>query len=173
MAENNSLDIQGTTSTHVFPELSQGTSKTVALSIIDSTVLNLARCAGIWYFDPPSSPETALSVSHLREPLSTTLNSYPQLSGRVSFVTPRPNSGHTNRYLWVQVTYNASTDVGVSFTIRHISKNCLRPHPKHRIPKIISQSMRRLSAFIRRTLPSNPAGSLERHGASSLAKCYH
>jgi hypothetical protein len=98
MVENNSLDVQVTSSTQVFPESSQGAPTTVALSIIDSTVLNFARCAGIWYFDPPSSPESTISISNLRESLSKTLNSYPQLSGRVSFVTSRPNSGHTNRY---------------------------------------------------------------------------
>jgi hypothetical protein len=115
MFENNTLDVQVASSINISPELRQGTPTTVPLSIIDSTVSGFARCAGIWYYDPPSSSDAVILVSHLRGSLSKTLNAYPQLCGRVHFATPKPNAGHTNRYRRVHVTYNAPTDIGIPF----------------------------------------------------------
>lgn len=117
MVENNSFDVQVTSSSHIFPESNQGPPITVALSIIDSTVSGFARCAGIWYYGPPSSSGTSISTSHLRDALSKTLSSYPQFCGRVHFAEPQHNGGHMNRYRRVHVTYNTPTDVGVPFII--------------------------------------------------------
>ena len=115
MFENNSLNVQVVSSINIFSELRRGTPTTVPLSIIDSTVSGFARCAGIWYYDPPSSSDAVISVSHLQRSLSKTLNAYPQLCGRIHFATPKPNAGYTNRYRRVHVTYNALTDVGIPF----------------------------------------------------------
>ena len=117
MFENNSLNVHVTSSSTVFPESRQRSSTTVALSIIDSTVSDFARCAGIWYYDPPSCPKASLSTSHLQDALSKTLNSYPQLCGKVHYAKAQPNSGCTNRYRRVHITYNAPTDVGISFVV--------------------------------------------------------
>ena len=117
MFDNNSLNVHVTSSSNVFPSSSQGDATTVPLSIIDSTVSGFARCAGIWYYDPSSSPERSLSISHLRNALSKTLNSYPQLCGRVQFAKLQPHNGHTNRYRRVCVTYNAETDIGIPFIV--------------------------------------------------------
>jgi hypothetical protein len=117
MFENNSLEVQVTSTCNVFSESTQGHTNTVPLSIIDSTVSGFARCAGIWYYDPPSSPKESLSASHLRDALSKTLNYYPQLCGKVYFAKSQPNNGHTNRYRRAQVTYNAPTDVGIPFVV--------------------------------------------------------
>ena len=117
MFENNSLDVQVTSSINVFPESNPGPPTTVSLSIIDSTVSDFSRCAGIWYYDPPSSTDAYLSTSRLQDALSKTLNSYPQLCGRVHFAKAQPNAGHTNRYRRVNVTYNAPTDIGIPFIV--------------------------------------------------------
>lgn len=117
MFQNNSLDVHVTSSGKVFPESSQGSSTTVPLSIIDSTVSGFARCAGIWYYEPPAHSDASLSTSHLRDALSKTLKSYPQLCGRVCYAKQQPNNGHTNRYHRVHVTYNAPTDIGIPFIV--------------------------------------------------------
>jgi hypothetical protein len=117
MVETNSLDVHITTSGNVFPEARQGSPTTVPLSIIDSTVSGFARCAGIWYYDPPSSAEAAPPISHLRNALSKTLNSYPQLCGRLHYAKSQPSNGHTHRYRRVHVTYNASSDIGIPFIV--------------------------------------------------------
>ncbi|KAG0652360.1 bahd hydroxycinnamoyl transferase HCT1 [Hyphodiscus hymeniophilus] len=123
MFENNSLDVRVTSSSNVFPSIRQGSTTTVPLSIIDSTVSGFAPCAGIWYYDPPSSPEPFLSTSHMRNALSKTLTSYPQLCGRIRFAKTQSKTGHTNRYRRVHVTYNAETDIGVPFIVAESPKN--------------------------------------------------
>ena len=120
--DNSSLDVQVTSSIHVFPESRQGTPQTVPLSILDSIVSYWARCAGIWYYDPPSNPSSALPSTHLQESLSKTLNAYPQWCGRLSYSKGKPNGGHTNRYRRVHITYNAPDDIGVPFITAKSSK---------------------------------------------------
>lgn len=123
MANNNSLDVQETSRSIIFPDSREGTPTTVPLSIIDSTVSGFARCAGIWYYDPPPSPDSAISISRLRESLSKTLTAYPHLCGMVHYAAPKSKAGHTNRYRRVHVTYNAPTDVGIPFHDATSSKN--------------------------------------------------
>ncbi|KAH6674433.1 transferase family-domain-containing protein [Halenospora varia] len=117
------LNVEVTSSTTVFPE-SNGELKTVPLSIIDSTVVHFSRCAAIWYFDPPKESEFALSRQLLQNALSKTLNSYPQLSGRLTYSPHCTNQGHTNRYRRFRVTFNAPTDIGVPF-VTATSENTL------------------------------------------------
>lgn len=119
------FNVQVLSSTTIFPESRSGEPTTIPLSIIDSTVSWFSRCAAIWYYDPPTDPEEAnpLSSAHLQTALSKTLNSYPQWCGRLTYATYKPNSGHTNRYRRVQVTYNAPTDVGVPFVNAISPKN--------------------------------------------------
>ncbi|TVY14557.1 Hydroxycinnamoyltransferase 2 [Lachnellula arida] len=115
MVENSTLDVQVTSSTTIFPESKQGSPSTIPLSIIDCTVSYFARCAAIWFYDPPSSPKAALSSSHLQTALSKTLNAYPQWCGRLSYTTHKAKAGHNERYRRVHLTYNAPTDLGVPF----------------------------------------------------------
>jgi hypothetical protein len=116
MVETNiSLNVQETSTTLVFPDLKAGEPTTIPLSIIDSTISYFARTAGIWFYDPPENPESTLSPSLLQTALSHTLNSYRPWCGRLSYVAPQLNGGHTKRYRRVQVTFNAATDLGVSF----------------------------------------------------------
>ncbi|TVY42331.1 Anthranilate N-benzoyltransferase protein [Lachnellula occidentalis] len=113
--ENSTLDVQVTSSTTIFPESKQGSPSTIPLSIIDSTVSYFARCAAIWFYDPPSSPKAAISSAHLQAALSKTLNAYPQWCGRLSYTAHKANAGHNERYRRVHLTFNDSTDLGVSF----------------------------------------------------------
>jgi len=116
MPESDSpLEVQVTASTQIFPDPSPEEPITAPLSIVDCTVSYFARCAGIWLYDPPASPESTLSIPHLQVALSKTLNSYRPWTGRLSYVVPKQNEGHTKRYRRVQVTYNAPTDLGVTF----------------------------------------------------------
>ena len=123
MSGDNSFDVQVTSCNNVFPESRQVLSTTVPLSILDSTVSNFARCAGIWYYNPPTDPKKALSATRLQEALSKTLNSYPQLCGRVHYAKAQPNMGHANRYRRIHVTYNAPTDTGIPFIVAISPKN--------------------------------------------------
>ncbi|KUJ15894.1 uncharacterized protein LY89DRAFT_98212 [Mollisia scopiformis] len=115
MFDTNSLLLEVSSTVNIFPEsrLEQPTS--VPLSIIDNTVADFARCAAVWYFDPPSNPEHALSASHLQASLSKTLNSYRPWCGRLSYTTPTPSGKHTERYQRIWVTYNTTTDIGIQF----------------------------------------------------------
>jgi hypothetical protein len=110
-----SLEVQVTSTTQVFPDTPSGPATTTPLSIIDSTVSYYSRTAGIWFYDPPSSPESEISSSILQTALSKTLNSYRPWCGRLSYVVPQVNGGHTKRYRRVQVTFNADSDLGVTF----------------------------------------------------------
>lgn len=112
---NQSLEVQVLSTAHIFPDSRSGVPTTVPLSIVDSTVSYFSRAAGIWFYDPPSAPESALSTSVLQAALSKTLNSYRPWCGRLSYVTPQANAGHTKRYHRVQVTFNTATDLGVTF----------------------------------------------------------
>jgi hypothetical protein len=110
-----SFEVEVVSSNTIFPESRSGKPTTVALSIIDSTVSRYARCAAIWYFDPPSEPKYALSSEHLQTALSRTLNAYPQWCGRAFYSPYIPNAHHTKRYRRVQITYNTDNDVGLPF----------------------------------------------------------
>jgi hypothetical protein len=116
------LNVQVVSSMSIFPELTQGGPITVPLSIADATSAMFSRCAGIFFYDPPCSPEKALTAEHLRISLSKTLNYYSPWCGRLSFATPHPNSGHTNRYHRINVAYNSPDDVGILFVTATSSK---------------------------------------------------
>lgn len=109
------LEVEIISSSQIFPEFKEDILTITPLSIIDSTVSYFARCAGIWFYDSPSNGRPALSANDLKHSLSKTLNSYRPWCGRLSYVIPIPNGGHTKRYRRVQITYNASTDLGVTF----------------------------------------------------------
>jgi len=115
MPETPTFDVQVTSSTTIFPESRQGSPSTIPLSIIDCSVSFYARCAAIWFYDAPGSPQDALTSSHLQTALSKTLNAYPQWCGRLSYTRYKPNSGHNERYRRVHVTFNAPNDLGVPF----------------------------------------------------------
>jgi hypothetical protein len=114
MFENNSFNVQVTTSINIFPESTQGEPTTIPLSIIDNASAGFSRCAAVWFY-PPSGPALALSSSHLQLSLSKTLNYYPQWCGRLSYSTPKPDGGHNDRYQRIWVTYNIPTDIGIPF----------------------------------------------------------
>jgi hypothetical protein len=122
MFTNNSFDVQVTSSTNIFPELTQGVGIFVPLSIFDNASTGFARCAAARFYDPPSSPASALSASHLQASLSKTLNHYRQWCGRLSYATPKPNGSHNNRYQRIWVTYNTPTDIGIPFVPRDLPK---------------------------------------------------
>ena len=156
MFENNSLDVQVVSSINIFPKSTHRTPTTVPLSIIDSTVSGFARCAGIWYYDPPSSLEVILLVSQLRESLSNTLNAYPQLCGHVSLATSKTNGGHTDRYRRVHVTYNAPTDVGLPFVEATSSKKLTDFLPSTKIRKASIKAWDASQLPSEELLPSTP-----------------
>ncbi|CZR60630.1 uncharacterized protein PAC_10526 [Phialocephala subalpina] len=115
MFNNNSLEMEVASTINVFPESRQEQPTSVPLSIIDNTVADFARCAAVWYYDPPSSAEHALSPSHLQASLSKTLNHYRPWCGRLSYAIPKPNGKHTERYQRIWITYNSPTDIGIPF----------------------------------------------------------
>ncbi|TVY60814.1 Agmatine coumaroyltransferase-1, partial [Lachnellula suecica] len=115
MDESPTFDVHVTSSTTIFPESRDESPSTIPLSIVDCTVTFFSRCAAIWFYDAPSSPEKALSSAHLQAALSKTLNSYPQWCGRLSYTTHKAKSGHNERYRRVRVTFNAPNDLGVHF----------------------------------------------------------
>ena len=108
------LDIHVTSSFQVFPESRSQDTIITPLSIVDSTVSYFARCAGIWFYNPPADPRTTLSVSELEASLSKTLNSYRPWCGRLSYASGKGNADHTSRYRRVHVTYNNTRDLGVT-----------------------------------------------------------
>jgi hypothetical protein len=112
---NSTLEVHVASTTQLFPDTSSGEPTTISLSIIDSAVCYFARTAAVWFYDPPSVPELAISESLLQAALSRTLNSYRPWCGRLSYTVPEANAGHTKRYQRVQVTFDASTDLGVTF----------------------------------------------------------
>jgi len=115
MAENNSFDIQVTNTTNIFPETRLNSPTSVPLSIFDNASAGFARCAAVWFYDPPSDPASALTSLHLQFSLSKTLNYYAPWCGRLSYATPKPDGGHTHLYQRIWVTYNTPNDIGISF----------------------------------------------------------
>ncbi|KAI9740814.1 MAG: hypothetical protein M1818_004419 [Claussenomyces sp. TS43310] len=132
--QNAPLAVEVTSSTQVFPESVQDSPTITPLSMIDSTVSYFARCAAIWFYDPPVNSKAALSASTLQASLSRTLDSYRPWCGRLSYAKPEANRGHTKRYRRVQVTFNTSTDLGVTFVTATSFKNLpdLIPSISHR-----------------------------------------
>ncbi|KAE9378356.1 hypothetical protein N431DRAFT_435484 [Stipitochalara longipes BDJ] len=115
MFTTNSFDVQVTSIINIFPESTQRDPTTTPLSIFDNASAGFARCAAVWFYDPPSSLESALSASNLQSSLSKTLNFYRQWCGRLSYATPKANGSHNERYQRICVTYNSPTDIGIPF----------------------------------------------------------
>ncbi|KAN0108727.1 transferase family protein [Hyaloscypha variabilis] len=111
----NSFDVQVTSTTNIFPESSHGDPITTPLSIFDNASADFARCAAVWFYGPPSTPDVEISASHLQSSLSKTLNYYRQWCGRLSYAKPKANGSHNERYQRIWVTYNTSTDIGIPF----------------------------------------------------------
>ncbi|KAJ7067153.1 transferase family-domain-containing protein [Mycena amicta] len=84
------------TASRLFPDI-PGPPRSVALSILDSSVGNFAPTAAIWVYGPSQQDNRALDVAKLRVSLVKTLNVYPQWAG--------------------QVVYGASDDPGVEFVV--------------------------------------------------------
>jgi hypothetical protein len=115
MSQKNSFEVQVTPFINIFPESNQGDPIIVPLSIIDDASAGFARCAAVWFYDPPSSSAPELSSTHLQASLSKTLNYYPQWCGVLSYATPKSNGGHNGRYQRIMVTYNTPADIGIPF----------------------------------------------------------
>lgn len=122
--DDSPLSVEVTSTIQLFPDpaLEHQDAITIPLSIVDNTVSYYARCAAVWFYDPPSSPDQAILVSHLQTALQKTLNSYRHFCGHLFYAVVQPNEGHTKRYRRVQVTYNAPTDLGVQFVVAKSSK---------------------------------------------------
>jgi hypothetical protein len=114
-SDSPSFDVNVVSSTRVFPESSTRQPTTASLSIIDCTVSRYARCAAIFYNNPPSEAKYTLTPEHLQTALSKTLNAYPQWSGRAKYLPYTPNAPHTQRYRRIQISYNTLGDPGVEF----------------------------------------------------------
>ncbi|EPE27588.1 transferase family protein [Glarea lozoyensis ATCC 20868] len=115
MSSPPTFSLTKTLTTRVFPESTNQKPTTISLSIIDATVSRYARCAAIWYHNPPSTPTHFLTPSHFHFALSQTLTSYPQWCGRAFYTPYQPNTKHTQRYRRVQITCNTISDPGVEF----------------------------------------------------------
>ncbi|KAE8453945.1 hypothetical protein EG329_007721 [Mollisiaceae sp. DMI_Dod_QoI] len=128
MFPSNSLNLDVSSTIKIFPESRREQPVSVPLSVIDNTTADFARCAAVWYFDPPSGLEHALSSSHLQASLSKTLDYYRPWCGRLKYAAPKLDGKHTKRYQRIWVTYNSQNDIGIQF--------------------ITAQSPRKLSEFI-------------------------
>lgn len=117
------LEVEVISSSQVFPESTREGAKTVPLSIIDNTSIPFSRSSAVWFYDPPTRPESGLSTLHLKAALSKTLNSYRHFCGRLSFIVAQTNEGHTKRYRRAQVTYSDATDLGVQFITANSPKS--------------------------------------------------
>jgi len=117
-----SFDVQVTSTINIFPESTQSPIST-PLSIFDNASAGFARCAAVWFYDPPLSSKVAVSASHLQASLSKTLNYYQQWCGRLSYAKPKSNGTHNERYQQIWVTYNTPTDIGIPFVTAMSPKN--------------------------------------------------
>ncbi|KAH6713266.1 hypothetical protein BKA61DRAFT_72502 [Leptodontidium sp. MPI-SDFR-AT-0119] len=118
------LDIQVQSTSTIFPSMPLNNPTTTALSILDNTSANFARCAAIWYFPPPTSA-SPLAPNDLATSLSHTLNSYRPWCGRLSY-TSSPFTTHgpqSTRYQRISTTYNTPKDIGIPLTV------ATSPHP--------------------------------------------
>jgi hypothetical protein len=115
MPDKSSLNVQVTSNVIIFPSIRKDEPISTPLSIFDNASANFARCAAVWFYGPPTDPESAITSSHLQASLSQTLNYYPHFCGRLSYAVLRPNSGHNERYQRIWVTYNNPSDIGVTY----------------------------------------------------------
>lgn len=109
MSGNSSLEVQVTSTIHVFPSSPGEHPTSTPLSIFDNVSANFARCAAVWFYDP-----SEIQSSHLQASLAQTLNYYPQWCGRLSYVTPQANGRHNGRFQRIWVTYNTPADIGIT-----------------------------------------------------------
>ncbi|KAG7448022.1 uncharacterized protein BT62DRAFT_946892 [Guyanagaster necrorhizus] len=101
------MDVLYYSASREFPCGVSGGERTVALSIIDSTVGNFSPCGAVWFYDAsPSLP----NPEGLRSALRKTLDFYPQWCGRLYHLPP----SHTTIDR-LALTFGCATDPGVLF----------------------------------------------------------
>ena len=93
----------------VFPEsrVLATQPKVTSLSIIDATVLHLAKSACVWFYDDP------LDIDLLTTSLRKTLNAYPQWAGQLRFAEYDRDAGHDHRQGRLELSYGSPSDPGV------------------------------------------------------------
>lgn len=110
-------------SDRLFPSSLPHAERTVALSILDATAVNLDSTTAFWFFDrpvqSPDNPPVDLA-DHLRKSLRVTLNAYPQWCGQLKGVnvlndTSLPFEPHAKRFGRAYIQYGTPDDPGVEF----------------------------------------------------------
>ncbi|BCS22128.1 transferase family protein [Aspergillus puulaauensis] len=111
------VQVEVVESSLIFPTQKQRKT-TVPLSILDAVVTNFAPTTAVWFFDAPIRNSVHLNwPSTLQESLRVTLSSFPHFAGELSKVENVPGGNHTQRFGRLQVTFGASADPGVDFSI--------------------------------------------------------
>ena len=101
----------------VFPEsrVLSAQPKVTSLSIIDATVLHLAKSACVWLYDDP------LDIDLLTASLRKTLNAYPQWVGQLRFAEYDRDAGHGHRQGRLELSYGSPSDPGVECILAEAS----------------------------------------------------
>lgn len=91
---------------------------TLALSIADSSVANLAPTGGTWFFHQPAELGGHIHPSTLALALQHTLGAYAHFCGSLSLRAPaHPVAAHSARYGRVWVRFGDHDDPGVGLTV--------------------------------------------------------
>ncbi|PIL28905.1 hypothetical protein GSI_08951 [Ganoderma sinense ZZ0214-1] len=108
--------------TRLLPEVDSyphGHVKTVALSLLDNTVVAYALTGAVWYFDKSisTSDQDPFSPTALAQSLQKTINSYAPWAGQLHWMPYDLSKGL--RHGRVAITYGSPADPGVELIVAH------------------------------------------------------
>ncbi|KAE8373326.1 transferase family-domain-containing protein [Aspergillus bertholletiae] len=102
--------------TRLFPLSRSHEPASVALSILDATVVRFAPTGAIWLFEDFAADENTL-LRHLQASLIQTLDRFPQWAGQLQWAPFQP--GRTHRPM---IAFNTASDPGVEWSVVRLAQ---------------------------------------------------
>ncbi|KZL64155.1 transferase family protein [Colletotrichum incanum] len=140
-----SAKINVTKTERVYRQTPTQQEQTVPLSLLDATTANFALTNAIWLFERPEIKDVFDIAEHLRQTLSSALDSYPQWCGELKSIDVTDDAAvateakgfpaHARRFGRVYSHFGASVDVGVDFIAATNSSTLDSLYPTERTKK--------------------------------------
>ncbi|GKT88729.1 transferase [Colletotrichum tofieldiae] len=177
-----SVGINVTKTERVYRKTPTQEEQTVPLSLLDATTANFALTNAVWLFERPEINDAFDVAEHLRQTLSTALDSYPQWCGELKSINVVDDAAvateakgfpaHARRFGRVYSRFGASVDVGVDFIAATNSSTLDSLYPTERTEKqpLWNRKDDKLSNFVPSSEIAHALQPNEPYAATGLRK---